>query len=139
MKHRSEVQVRWGDMDSYQHVNNVQYAAYYQEARAEMLAAAGVRAAASARHGTFVVARMKVDFVRQLTFRPTPVVVHTWVSAISASRITLGCDIDEPEPDGVGPYSRGLTVLVPFDLDSGRPRRVTDEERAALSHFHEVP
>lgn len=137
MKHTTELQVRWGDMDSYQHVNNVAYAAYLQEARAEMLAAAGVRASAPARHGTFVVARLKVEYLRQLVFRPAPITVTTWVTSISAARITLGCEIHEPEPDGGGPYVRGLTVLVPYDLDAGFPRRVSDDERAALSHFLE--
>lgn len=137
MKHSTELQVRWGDMDSYQHVNNVAYAAYLQEARAEMLAAAGVRATASARHGTFVVARLKVDYLRQLVFRPAPIRVTTWVSAISAARITLRCEISEPEDDGAGPYVRGLTVLVPYALDEGMPRRVSDEERTALMHFYE--
>jgi acyl-CoA thioester hydrolase len=135
LKHRAEIQVRWGDQDAYQHVNNVAYAAYLQEARAEMLAAAGVRASAHARHGTFVVARLKVQYLRQLTFRPAPVTVTTWVSAISPARITLRCEITEPEDDGLGPYVRGLTVLVPYDLDKDFPRRVSDEERAALTHF----
>jgi acyl-CoA thioester hydrolase len=135
VKHRTEIQVRWGDQDAYQHVNNVAYAAYLQEARAEMLAAAGVRASAQARHGTFVVARLKVQYLRQLTFRPAPVAVTTWVSAMSPARITLRCEITEPTDDGLGPYCTGLTVLVPYDLDEDYPRRVSDEERAALSHF----
>jgi acyl-CoA thioester hydrolase len=135
VRHRTEVQVRWGDMDAYQHVNNVAYAAYLQEARAELLAAAGVRASAHARHGTFVVARLKVTYLRQLSFRPAPVVVHTWVSAMSPARITLRSEITEPVDDGLGPYCTGLTVLVPYDLEDDYPRRVSDEERAALSHF----
>lgn len=133
--HRTEVQVRWGDMDAYRHVNNVAYAAYLQEARAELLAAAGVRASAHARHGTFVVARLKVAYLRQLVFRPAPVVVTTWVSAMSPARITLRSEITEPVDDGLGPYCTGLTVLVPYDLEDDYPRRVSDEERAALSHF----
>lgn len=137
MRHRTELQVRWGDMDSYQHVNNVAYAAYLQEARAELLAAAGVRASASARHGTFVVARLKVEYLRQLVFRPAPIAVATWISAISPARITLRCEISEPTDDGLGPYCRGLTVLVPYDLAAGSPRRVSEDERTALAHFLE--
>jgi acyl-CoA thioester hydrolase len=135
VKHRTEIQVRWGDMDAYRHVNNVAYAAYLQEARAELLAAAGVRASAHARHGTFVVARLKVTYLRQLTFRPAPVTVTTWVSAISPARITLRCEISEPVEDGLGPYCKGLTVLVPYDLETDFPRRVAEEERTALAHF----
>jgi acyl-CoA thioester hydrolase len=133
--HRTELQVRWGDMDAYQHVNNVAYAAYLQEARAELLAAAGVRASAHARHGTFVVARLKVTYLRQLTFRPAPIAVTTWVSAISPARITLRSEISEPVDDGLGPYGTGLTVLVPYDLEDDYPRRVSADERAALTHF----
>ncbi len=135
LKHRSELQVRWGDQDAYQHVNNVAYAAYLQEARAEMLDAAGVRAKASARQGTFVVARLKVEYLRQLTFRPAPIAVTTWVSAMSPARITLRCEIAEPVDDGLGPYCRGLTVLVPYDLEKDYPRRVSEAEKAALTHF----
>lgn len=137
MKHRTELQVRWGDMDTYEHVNNVAYAVYLQEARAELLAAAGVRATASARHGTFVVARLKIEYLRQLRFRPAPVAITTWVSAISPARITLRSEISEPVEDGRGPYCRGLTVLVPYDLTEEFPRRVSPEERTALSHFLE--
>jgi len=88
-------------MDAYLHVNNVAYAAYLQEARAEMLAAAGgprrgPRAARDIRRR----AAEGGDTCVKLTFRPEPVAVTTWVSAISPARITLRCEITEPVDDG---------------------------------------
>ncbi|MGQ0624552.1 MAG: acyl-CoA thioesterase [Sporichthyaceae bacterium] len=141
MRHLSTQQVRWGDQDAYQHVNNVAYAAYFQEARAELLAAAGVRASVDARGGTFVIARLRVEYVRSLVFRPAPVIVTTWIVDIAASRITLRSRLDDPDVDPEDsapvPYARALSVLVPFDFDAGRPRRVTGEEREHLSMFLE--
>lgn len=136
MRHRMEIQVRWGDMDSYAHVNNVAYAAYIQEARAAMFAAA-VDSDAGLRVGTVVVARMRVEYLRPLLYRPAPVIAHTWVTGFTGATFTVACEIDDPEPHPAGPYCRGTTVLVPFDLPDGRPRRVRPAERSALERFFE--
>ena len=36
--HRTTISVRWGDMDSFKHVNNAQYLRYLEEARVQWLA-----------------------------------------------------------------------------------------------------
>ena len=42
-----------------------------------------------------------------------------------------------PGPDGVA--ARAMTTLVLVDATTGRPRRITDEERAAWSELLEDP
>ncbi|MGQ0629599.1 MAG: acyl-CoA thioesterase [Sporichthyaceae bacterium] len=137
MRHTSLHQVRWGDMDAYQHVNNVAYAAYIQEARVAMLAAAGVRASDRAKAGTFVAARLRVEYLRQLRYRPAPIAVSTWVSSMSVSKIVLASQINDVGTDPGLPYCRALTVLVPFDLGAGHVRRLSAEERDLLAVFLE--
>ena len=68
-------------------------------------------------------------------FRPEPVPIDVWVSRLGNSSFELRYEILD---DGGPVYAEAATVLVPFDVAAGRPRRVSDEERAALEPFLEL-
>jgi acyl-CoA thioester hydrolase len=137
MRHCTELQVRWGDMDAYEHINNVAYAAYLQEARARMFAFHLADTDARSLLGTLVVAKLRIRWRRPLVARPEPVVATTWISEIRAASLTVECELDDAEPDPAGPYCTGSTVLTPFDFDAERIRRLTEAETAALKEFLE--
>ena len=139
MRHQIALQVRWGDMDAYQHVNNVAYAAYLQEARAHLLTTELAGTAAEALLGTLVLARLKISYLRPLVHTGAAIMAHSWFSALTAATITVECVLDDVSANPDGPYCRGTTVLAPFDFAAGRPTRVTPEQRAALTAFYEPP
>ena len=137
-RHIYDCPLRWADMDSLGHVNNVVYVDYLQEARVDMLRVhAPVKGGEELAEGVVVV-RHEVEFVSPLVFRPEPVRVESWVTQIRAATFTLAYEILDEFPDGERRvYLRAKTVLTPFVFAQERPRRVTEAEREVLGRFLE--
>jgi acyl-CoA thioester hydrolase len=136
-RHRFHCKLRWSDMDAFGHVNNTTFFTYLEEARVDLLFVhAGDAVARGRLSAGIVVARHEIDYKAPLVFRPEPVPVDVWVSRLGTSSFELRYQVlDEGGPV----YAEAATVLVPFDVEAGRPRRVSDEERAALEPFVEAP
>ncbi len=134
-KHRFKCSLRWSDMDAYGHINNTTFFTYLEEARVDLLFVnAGGEVARERLSSGVVVARHEIDYKAPLVFRPEPVAIDVWVARLSNSSFELRYQILDDD----GPvYAEAATVLVPFDIARGRPRRVSDEERAALEPFLE--
>lgn len=113
-------------MDAYGHVNNAIFLRYLEEARIDFLS---LRAEES-KQGS-VVARHEIDYKRQLVHRPTPVDVELWVKDIKAASFTVSYEVKDA--DAV--YVRASTVVVPFDFETQRPRRITAQEREFLQGY----
>lgn len=137
MRHRCELQIRWGDMDAYQHINNVAWSAYLQEARARMFAFHLADTDAASLLGTLVVARLRIQWRRPLLARSEPLVATTWIGELRAASLTVECELDDAEPSPAGPYCTGSTVLTPFDFVAEAIRRLTSAESDALAQFLE--
>lgn len=135
-RHQTQLQIRWGDMDAYQHVNNVSYAAYVQEARARLFAFHLRDTDARTLLGTLVVAKLRIQWRRQLLDRPAPLLATTWFSSIRAASITVECELGDLDPRD-GPYCTASTVLTPYDFAAERIRRLTEAEVGALKEFLE--
>ena len=135
--HRYSVQIRWDDLDLFAHVNNVQYHAYLQEARVDMLFTKGeelgISGPGSMTEGV-VVAHASIDHLVPIEFPCEPVLIETWVSHIGGASFTLDYRIvDSADESRV--YAKASTVLVPYDTATHRSRRLTDHERAVLGEF----
>jgi acyl-CoA thioester hydrolase len=122
-------------MDAYGHVNNTTFFTYLEEARVDLLFVHAGEAVARERLSSgVVVARHEIDYKAPLVFRPEPLPIDVWVSRLTNSSFTVRYEVLD---DGGPIYAEASTVLVPFDMSAGRPRRVSDEERAALEPFYE--
>ncbi|KUN32244.1 MULTISPECIES: acyl-CoA thioesterase [Streptomyces] len=126
MRHIYRCPLRWADMDAYGHVNNVVFLRYLEEARIDFL----FRPDKDFKQGS-VVARHEIDYKRQLVHRHEPVDIELWVTEIKAASFTLAYEVK----DGDLVYVRASTVIVPFDFDAQRPRRITAEEREFLQEY----
>ncbi|GAB1329570.1 acyl-CoA thioesterase [Streptomyces sp. NPDC093260] len=126
MRHTYRCPLRWADMDAYGHVNNVVFLRYLEEARIDFL----FRPDKEFKQGS-VVARHEIDYKRQLVHRHAPVDIELWVTEIKAASFTLGYEVK----DGDTVYVRASTVIVPFDFEAQRPRRITAEEREFLQEY----
>lgn len=113
-------------MDAYGHVNNVVFLRYLEEARIDFL----FRPEKDFKQGS-VVARHEIDYKRQLVHRHHPVDIELWVTEIRAASFTLTYEVK----DGDVVYVRASTVIVPFDFEAQRPRRITAEEREFLQEY----
>ncbi|MGX1130757.1 acyl-CoA thioester hydrolase [Streptomyces glaucescens] len=128
MRHIYRCPLRWADMDAYGHVNNVVFLRYLEEARIDFL----FRPDKDFKQGS-VVARHEIDYKRQLVHRHEPVDIELWVTEIRAASFTLTYEVK----DGDQIYVRASTVIVPFDFEHQRPRRITGEEREFLEEYLE--
>ncbi|MEU0048602.1 thioesterase family protein [Streptomyces sp. NPDC006309] len=126
MRHIYRCPLRWADMDAYGHVNNVVFLRYLEEARIDFL----FRPDKDFKQGS-VVARHEIDYKRQLVHRHEPVDIELWITEIRAASFTLSYEVK----DGDLVYVRASTVIVPFDFDAQRPRRITAEEREFLREY----
>ncbi|PBC77388.1 acyl-CoA thioester hydrolase [Streptomyces sp. TLI_235] len=133
--------LRWSDMDAFGHVNNVVFLRYLEEARIDFMFTQAAEAGAGEFAGGSVVARHEIEYKKPLVHRPTPVTVETWVTKIGGASLTVSYEIKDTADDGTETvYVKASTIVVPYDLAEGRPRRISPVEREFLSRFmDEVP
>ncbi|QOV38263.1 acyl-CoA thioesterase [Streptomyces ferrugineus] len=126
MRHIYRCPLRWADMDAYGHVNNVVFLRYLEEARIDFL----FRPDKDFQQGS-VVARHEIDYKRQLVHRHAPVAIELWVTQVRAASFTLTYEVKDDDLV----YVRASTVIVPFDFEAQRPRRITAEEKEFLQEY----
>ncbi|WP_118082640.1 thioesterase family protein [Streptomyces sp. CC0208] len=120
--------LRWSDMDAYGHVNNAVFIRYLEEARIDFL----FRPEKDFKQGS-VVARHEIDYKRQLVHRHHPVDIELWITEIRAASFTITYEVKDDDLV----YVRASTVVVPFDFEAQRPRRITSEEREFLEGYRD--
>ena len=118
--HRFPFTVRWSDLDSYGHVNNVKFFDYVQEARIDMIR----RTVGWSAEDVWLVARQDLEYLRPLDFRREPYEVGTVVAAVGRRSITLAVEVRAPESGTA--YATARTVVVGV-------QPLTDAQREALN------
>lgn len=131
MRHRYECPLRWSDMDAFGHVNNVVFLRYLEEARIDFMFRLARQADSGAFTGGSVVARHEIDYRRPLVHRPEPVEIELWVTKLGYASVTVDYEIKDER----NVYVTARTVVVPYDLKLGKPRRLSDDEREFLSRY----
>ncbi|NMR19660.1 thioesterase family protein [Cellulomonas fimi] len=165
---RVPVQLRWSDMDAYGHINNVEMFRVLEEARIAAFwvhpspPADGVWPTAVIDAGpdaptTTLVARQEIEYVRQLEYRRTPIIVELWIGHLGGASLDVCYEVvDGDLPGGSAadvvpsdatsdgserasprrvPYARATTTLVLFDPATGSPRRITPQERESWTPY----
>jgi len=127
--HEKRIEIRWRDVDAYQHVNNAVYATYFEECRDEWLERA-LDGASDV--WDYVLARVAIDFRRELRLEHESVVVSCRLERIGRSSVELH---EELRADEGWLAAESRAVLVARDRETGRSRRLTQAERAALERF----
>jgi acyl-CoA thioester hydrolase len=125
-----DVALRWSDLDAYGHVNNARFLTIYEEARVAMFFV-GARA-----HGLgsfeegIVIARHEVDYLKPVDYGD-PVRVEMWISELRAAAFTVSYEMFDEQVL----VSRARSVCVPYNLEQGFPRRLSDAERDFLKPY----
>jgi acyl-CoA thioester hydrolase len=117
--HRYPLTVRWSDLDSYGHVNNVKYYDYIQEARIHLITST----VGWEPEGVWMVVRQDLDYLRPIDFRTEPYEVGTAVVALGNRSFTLAAEICDPASKTV--FATARTVVV-------GQSSLTAEQRSAL-------
>ncbi|UNO44148.1 acyl-CoA thioesterase [Streptomyces sp. MST-110588] len=118
-------------MDAFGHVNNAVFIRYLEEARIDFMWRLAPGDGSPSFSGGSVVARHEIDYVRPLVHRHEPVTIELWVTKIGAASMTIAYEIRDADTL----YVRASTVVVPYDLAEGRPRRISAEERSFLKEY----
>jgi acyl-CoA thioester hydrolase len=126
------VLVRWSDIDSYDHVNNVRYFDYLQEARIAFLSEVlGTTGDVFADHPCVLVSQT-VDYLRPILLRHPPYDVDVWLESIGTTSYTLGSWIVDRSGDSADVYAKAVSVIVTVDGATHAKRPLSESERAAL-------
>jgi acyl-CoA thioester hydrolase len=120
--HRYPLTVRWSDLDSYGHVNNVKYYDYVQEARISLVGST----VGWEPEAVWMVVRQDLEYLKPIDFRTTPYEVGTAVSAIGNRSFTLAAEISDPESRTI--FATARTVVVGTSP-------LTDDQRSALGDW----
>ncbi len=138
-----QVPLRWADMDAYGHVNNVQVARVLEEARIGAFGVPGGTGASGLAapvpllgegmpEGTqALIAEHTVKYRKPLEYRTVPAQVWVWVVAVKGASVEIAYSVR----DGVEGAERvsATTTMVFADPSTGRPVRLTGQQRAVLS------
>ena len=134
-------QIRFGDIDSYHHVNNVVYLQYLEDARVQLthtpLPGGGTLTDLVGADLFTLVGRNEIEYLAPLDFRTEPVYVNIWVTGIGGSSFELGYTVAEADSSVV--YAQAATSMVLVSRTTGRPVRLTDEQRAAMENWRGAP
>jgi acyl-CoA thioester hydrolase len=106
--------VRWSDLDSYGHVNNVKYYDYVQEARINLI----ISTIGWEPEAVWMVVRQDVEYLKPIDFRTEPHEVGTAVVALGGRSFTLAAEIRDPASRTV--FATARTVVVgesPLTID----------------------
>lgn len=155
------LELRWGDLDAYGHVNNVTQLKLLEEARVRALGSPthssdapttpGLHGVTETVSGVeiptvfadasatteLLVASHAIEYRASIPYRSGPIAVDLVISEVSPASVTVGYVICEP--DGSRTYTVAETVVVFIDTDRGRPRRLTETETEAMESVVGTP
>ena len=130
-RHCFHLPVRWGDMDAYGHVNNVQFFRYIESARVAYLQEV-LGSAVGGQGENVIVADCQLSFLQQVTF-PAELRVGSRIARLGRSSFTMAHELWRT--DAAAPVARGQTVLVWFDFAGQRPVPLPDALRTRVMEY----
>ena len=145
------IPLRWGDLDAFNHVNNTAMLKLLEEARVRAFWApdAGETATDTAvldsgLHSGILtlIARQEIEYLAPVPYQRHPLDVQMWFGALGGSSLEVCYDVCSPIETAVGAqivYARATTIVVKVDAATGRPLRLSPEERAAWEPYVEDP
>jgi len=141
------VPLRWSDLDAYAHVNNARMFTLLEEARIAAFWGGGTDGAPTAVLTTgpgaasvTLIASQQIEYRAQIPFHREPLDIELWIGKLGGASLQVCYEVFSPigtEPREL--FARAATTIVLADRESGAPRRITDEERAAWEPYVEAP
>jgi acyl-CoA thioester hydrolase len=123
------IPVQWGDMDAFQHVNNVVYLRWLESARVEYLAATRIDEIMEATGTGPILASVQCTFRQQVRF-PDAVWIGARMTRMGASSMRVTHQIISETQQRV--VAEGESGVVYFDYKNQRPIAIPDEVRRRI-------
>ena len=130
----TQVRVRWSDLDAFRHVNNAKTVTLLEEARVDWLFAEAAKHGVERLTQGIVVARLEIDYKRPIGM-DLPVTVSMGLTKLGQASMTVDYIVSVAGTIA----ATALSVLVPVDPATFKPRRLDDRERAFLDQYLHAP
>jgi acyl-CoA thioester hydrolase len=139
------ITVRWGDMDSYGHVNNVFFIRYLEDTRFALftpplgeLAASDVPAELSVfdlfpEGSNGLMAGHRIEYEAPLSYEDGPITSRLWITRIGNSSFDIGYELGSTDRATV--YAIASTTLVLVNTETGRPVELPQRLRDTLAQW----
>lgn len=144
---RVPLDLRWADTDQYGHVNNVAVVRLVEEARIralgfpekpEQFPPGPPPVLAVLGTGTFtIVVGQRFEYTTELGYAAQQVLAEVWLSKASGRSVTMECRVGAA--DGGAVYVNARVTVAIMDLETRRPRHLTDAESAHLDAYRGEP
>jgi acyl-CoA thioester hydrolase len=121
------------DIDMLGHASNIAFVRWIQDAATAHSAAVGLDLEAYRRLGAvFVVVRHEIDYLRP-ALRAEELQARTWISSVMAAKCLRTTQLVRKRDDQI--VARGVTTWGFVAFETGRPKRITDDVRAAFGVY----
>lgn len=145
------IPLRWGDLDAYGHINNVEMLRLVEEARVRTfwrapdealdheLPTAVLELNADSEVWSLV-SRTEIEYLIPMPYTSAPIDVEVWLGRLGGASIEVCFELFSPS--GELPrllYARAATTIVTVDAASGRPTRIPKNLTDAWAPFREDP
>ena len=144
------IRLRWSDLDAYGHVNNAEMLRLLEEARIqafwvtdESSQIEGSTAVLEGLPGSdtlTLIARQEIEYLAPIPYLRAPLDVQLWLGRLGGASLEVCYEVCSPI--GAEPFvqfAKASSTIVLVDAATGKPRRISDEERAAWTPFTEDP
>jgi len=131
------IQLRWGDLDAFNHVNNTSMLKLLEEARVrafwkpgtgEIAPATAVLDSGISAGLLTLIAHQEIEYLAPVPYQRHPLDIQMWFGKIGGSSLEICYEVRSV--DGAL-YARATTLMVLVEAASGKPTRLTPQMRAA--------
>jgi len=131
--HEVPIQVRFGDIDSMNHVNNAKYLTYIESARIAYVKEV-LSADVDFSRYSIILAKACIDFLVPIGLNDD-IKVFTRCSRIGNRSFDLDCELVKVNNDQFETVAKGHTVMVAFDYEQNTTIQIMEEWRKRISDF----
>ena len=124
-----EIPVAWGEMDAFQHVNNIVYLRYFESARIAYFERLGYIEFRQTTGIGPILGSLQCRFKIPITY-PDQVFVGTWVSQIDADRFIIKFQIVSQKHQKVAAEGEG--VIVSYDYRENKKAPLPEEVKQRI-------
>ncbi|MBS1672958.1 MAG: acyl-CoA thioesterase [Actinobacteria bacterium] len=143
------IQLRWGDLDAFNHVNNTSMLKLLEEARVRAFWRPG-----EGEHGPStavldsgldagvltLVARQEIEYFAPVPYQRHPLEVQMWFGKVGGSSVEVCYEVfNDPSFEERVVYARSTAVIVLVNAETGRPTRISPEMRTAWAPYFGAP
>ena len=124
---RMPIELRWRDLDAFNHVNNSNFMTYLEEARIRWFDTVGEPWVTD--EIAPLLAAVQMSYKVPIPY-PSKIVVELLAERLGTTSVTIGHRI--VSDDGATVYADGHVVIVWIDRATGRPRALPEPVRAKM-------